>query len=365
MRTKILSNNTTVEYPDEISFCFNPVVINIKGGSWNSILVKITDLVSGKANSETREFFSGACYFDVSPYAQGAFDLINFNKVDYSVNGSTDANVGRNFSIEVDLYSGGSIGDSIQFNTFIIWGAMKVGERYNGDNVLTWFKNYPFSVGMYSAIGSVVIVSADGTKIKDVSVTGQQVNNIMLKGLDAVREIKFFLPGSSTAASVFDKTFDFTFRGLTNQSTTIICKVDESDCGVYMRWLDRHGFYRYWLFKRGDESRQVSNDGEFIRNNMADYSFVNGYHGGTGRKQRKAEETTLPICAPLVDTDTYDILYQMSLSPVVDMYAGKDVDGNPRWITVNVSVANYIKTRKYLQDFTATIILPETPIQSL
>ena len=78
-------------------------------------------------------------------------------------------------------------------------------------------------------------------------------------------------------------------------ATKITCKVDNSDCGIYLRWINRHGMWCYWLFMQGDETSQVSNDGEFIRNNMQDYSYKNGYHGGSGRKQRKMEETTLPV----------------------------------------------------------------------
>ena len=175
----------------------------------------------------------------------------------------------------------------------------------------------------------------------------------------------FYLPGSNTAASVFDHTFDFTFRGLLNMATKITCKVDNSDCGIYLRWINRHGMWCYWLFMQGNETSQVSNDGEFIRNNMQDYSYKNGYHGGSGRKQRKMEETTLPVCAPLIDSITYDFLYQMATSPVVDMFMGYDDNGNARWMAVNVSVGNFVKQRVSLQDFEANIILPETNVQSL
>ena len=116
---------------------------------------------------------------------------------------------------------------------------------------------------------------------------------------------------------------------------------------------------------KGNETSQVSNDGEFIRNNMQDYSYKNGYHGGSGRKQRKMEETTLPVCAPLIDSITYDFLYQMATSPVVDMFMGYDDNGNARWMAVNVSVGNFVKQRVSLQDFEANIILPETNVQSL
>ncbi|WP_321479763.1 hypothetical protein [uncultured Bacteroides sp.] len=358
---------TTIEYPDEIGFCFNPVVINLYGYAWSYIKVSITDVDSETLYTEKRQLFNTSCFFDLSPYAQGMFDLLNFSKVDYTLNGSQDSKTGRLFSVEVDMYKADDrLGNSFQFNTFIIWGAMKVGEQYNGIRTLTWFKKFPFSVGMYCAAASNIKVYVDSVLQENtIATTARKVWNLMLKGLSAESELIFELPASGESASVWDNTFDFTFKGLLNTASHVRLNVDETESGVYLRWINRHGFYCYWLFQSGDESRQVSNDGEFIRNNMVDYSYVNGYHGGSGRKQRKTENNTLPVCAPLVDSDTYDFLFQLALSPVVDMYAGDDSEGVPQWKGVNVSVATFMKTKATLQDFIATIILPETSVQSL
>ena len=67
----------------------------------------------------------------------------------------------------------------------------------------------------------------------------------------------------------------------------------------------------------------------------------------------------------IVDSDTYNFLFQLAMSPVVDMYMGKDSDKKDRWQGVNVAVETFNKTRAVLQDFIATIILPETRVQSL
>lgn len=359
-------NGATVEYPDKISFCFNPVVINVSGYTGSSIGMAVIDTQTGSSHTEKREMFSSGCFFDASFFMQSAFDSVDFNKVDYSISGAQDSKLGRLFSVELDFYDmDGSLDNSFQFDVFIIWGAMKVGERYNGDRVLSWFKNFPFSVGMYTAGEGTVNVIADGITLPSVALSERRVYNLMLKGINAENELIFNLPGSSTRASVFDNTFDFTFQALMNVSSSIKLLIDDCTDGIYLRWINRHGFYCYWLFKEGDEIRQVVNDGEFIRNNMQDYNYVDGYHGGSGRKQRKTEENTLPICAPFVDSDMYDFLFQIALSPVVDMYVGKDVNGFDGWKGVNVSVGSYNKTRANLQDFVATIILPETRVQSL
>lgn len=365
MRTHNIED-TTIEYPDVIGFCFNPVVINIYGHEWAWVEVTVTDVLTGTLHNEKRAMFKTACFFDISFYMQSAFDATEFGKIDYSQTTAQDSQLGRLFSVEVDMYSSDSeIGQSFQFDTFIIWGVMKVGERYNGDRVLTWFKNLPFTVGMYTAGSGEVSVIADGNVMPSIALSERRVYNLMLNGIDAENEVVLNLPGTSTGASVFDNTFDFTFQAMLNMAANVRLMVDECMDGIYLRWVNRHGFYCYWLFKRGDAQIVVSNDGEFIRNNMQDYSYKNGYHGGSGRKQRKTEENTLPVCAPLVDSDTYDFLFQLALSPVVDMYAGKDSNGTDRWMAVNISVGTYSKTRAVLQDFVAEIILPETRVQSL
>lgn len=359
-------SGTTVEYPDEISFCFNPVVINISGFDGASAVMAVIDTVTAVTYTEKRAMFGTSCFFDASFYMQSGFDAVDFKDVDYSEVGAKDSKVGKLFHVIVLLYAeDGSVSSDFQFDTFAIWGAMKIGERYNGDRVLTWFKNLPFTVGMYTAGVGSIQVSADGTSLPSIELTERKVYNISLSGYEANKELCLKLPASRIGANVFDNTFDFTFFALMNVESNVLLLVDDCTEGAYLRWINRHGFYSYWLFKPGDESKQVINDGEFIRNNMQDYNYVNGYHGGTGRKQRKTEENLLTVCAPLIDSDTYDFLFQLTLSPVVDMYAGKDSEGIDRWQGVNISVGAYNKTRAVLQDFVATIILPETKVQYL
>lgn len=364
MRTKTI-DDTTIEYPDEICFCFNPVVINIRGHAWARVQVMVIDADTSTLHQEIRNTFGGTCFFDISFYMQGAFDTGLPGEIDYSTAGAEDSRLGRKFTVQLVMYESDDDFESFAFDTFAIWGAMQVGERYNGDRTLTWFKNLPFTVGMYTAGAASVSVTADSVSKPAIALSARKVYNIKMKGLDASRELVLTLPPGTAGSSVFDHTFDYTFQALSNTGSTVRLLVNNCTEGVYLRWVSRHGYYCYWLFTRGDESKQVANDGEFIRNNMQDYNYVNGYHGGSGRKQRKTEENTLPVCAPLVDSDTYDFLFQLALSPLVDMYAGKDVNGDDRWLAVNVAVDTYSKTRAVLQDFTAGIILPETRVQSL
>ncbi len=354
-----------VEYPDVIGFAFNPCVINVSGSVWDSVEVKVTCIRTGESHSENREMFGSACFFDLQHYIQGSFDSVEFSKCKY-IDAADDTKLGALFDVEVSFWKDAAVVDSMSFQTFYVWGAMSVGERYNGDRVLTWFKHFPFTVGIYSGIGGTVRRFEDGVEAREVTIPSQGVWNVPVVGLDAVGELVLNLVGVEDIPSTFENTFDLTFRDIGNrEGFEVRCKVDESDEGVYLRWINRHGFYCYWLFAKGDESRKVANDGEFLRNNMTGYSIKNGYHGGTGRMQRKTGENSLPVCAPLVDSETFDFLFELATSPVVDMYMGTDDNGSPAWMRVNISVGTFTKTRKALQDFICTIVLPETRVQSL
>lgn len=355
-----------INYPDEIAFCFNPTVINITindSVSIGYIEMKTVD-ANGLTYSEKRAAFGKKCFFDQSAYLQSSFDKSDFNNVPGVVSKSP---VGVLISTTLTAYSpSGSLVDSFGFDTFAVWAAMQLGERYNGDRKLTWFKNFPQTAGIYTAAASDISITSDGVSAGAVNLPSRGVFSIPLDRWSASsnRGLSLYLPASS-GESTFDHTFDYTFQGLANTPVRVTYEVDDSTCGQYVRWINRHGFYDYYLFKEGDRSTQLTNEGEFLRNNMQGYNFANGYHGGTGVKQMKGEVQTMPVCAPLVDGETFDFLLQMAASPVVHLYCGKNSGGTPQWKAVNISVATFIKTRKNLQDFIATIILPETRLQSL
>lgn len=353
-----------IQYPDEVSFCFNPSVINVTA-SGNQTPGKVemkTVAEDGTTYTENRAMFGKRCFFDASAYLQSSFDKSNFNHVGSTVEKSP---VGMLFTITISLYgTSGNLIDSFGFDTFAVWGAMQLGERYNGDRNLTWFKNFPQTAGIYTASAAKLSVTPTGLSKVDVDLSSRGVWSVPLDQWSAASGLELLLPASA-GISTFDHTFDYTFQGLANKAVRITYTVDDSTCGQYIRWINRHGFYDYYLFKEGDKTTQITNEGEFLRNNMQDYNFVNGYHGGTGVKQMKGEVQNIPVCAPLVDSETYDFLLQITASPVVHLYCGKSPAGADQWKSVNMSVGSFVKSRKNLQDFIATIILPETRIQNL
>ena len=100
MRTHTI-DNTTIEYPDQIGFCFNPVIINILGGNYQSVTATVTDTTTATSDRENRATFGGSCFFDLSFYTQSYFD--EYREVDYKSIHAEDSKLGRLFSIELDM----------------------------------------------------------------------------------------------------------------------------------------------------------------------------------------------------------------------------------------------------------------------
>lgn len=185
---------------------------------------------------------------------------------------------------------------------------MRAGETWNARKTLTWFTNFPFSFGLYISEETSLLVYADGRVTnKHIDIEEQGIFEITSKVLKAGAKsysIKDY--NGKIQQATFDTTFDFTFYLKTSSKYTELAaiKTDNTEKGVYLRWVDRHGFYRYWLFTQGDESRAISSDTSFMRNNLGEYDdTIFGYLGANGRRQGYGREDTIPLCAPLVDRD--------------------------------------------------------------
>ena len=356
-------NGITIKYADAVGFAFLPCIIKASGSGVASIETTISR--ETKANTYSVEAFADNCIMDYREYVQALFDGISFGNLDYSRE-SQKSNLGATFNITVKVKnSEGSNIAIFSYTTFYVWGAMRAGETWNGRKKMTWFTHFPFSFGIYMSEADDLLVYADGRiTSKLIELAGQGIYEITSKVLKAGAKsysIKDY--GGKIQQATFDTTFDFTFYLKTSSSYTelAVIKADNTEKGIYLRWVDRHGFYRYWLFTQGDESRAISSDTSFVRNNLGEYDdTIFGYIGANGRRQGYSREDTIPLCAPLVDSETFDFLQDLTSSPVVDMYLGSN-----KWQSVTIKAGTYTKTTAELQDFVCNLVINNTQIQQL
>ena len=356
-------NGITIKYADAVGFAFLPCIIKASGSGVASIETTISR--ETKAHTYSVEAFADNCIMDYREYVQALFDGISFGNLDYSRE-SQKSNLGANFNITVKVKnSEGSNIAIFSYTTFYVWGAMRAGETWNGRKKLTWFTHFPFSFGIYMSEADDILVYADGRiTSKLIELAGQGIYEITSKVLKAGAKsysIKDY--GGKIQQATFDTTFDFTFYLKTSSKYTelAVINADNTEKGIYLRWVDRHGFYRYWLFTQGDESRAISSDTSFLRNNLGEYDdTIFGYLGANGRRQGYSREDTIPLCAPLVDSETFDFLQDLTSSPVVDMYLGSN-----KWQSVTIKAGTYTKTTAELQDFVCNLVINNTQIQQL
>ena len=356
-------NGITIKYADAVGFAFLPCIIKASGSGVSSIETTISR--ETKAHTYSVEAFADNCIMDYREYVQALFDGISFGNLDYSRE-SQKSNLGATFNITVKVKnSEGSNIAIFSYTTFYVWGAMRAGETWNGRKKLTWFTHFPFSFGIYMSEADDLLVYADGRiTSKLIELAGKGIYEITSKVLKAGAKsysIKDY--GGKIQQATFDTTFDFTFYLKTSSMYTELAaiKADNTEKGIYLRWVDRHGFYRYWLFTQGDESRAISSDTSFLRNNLGEYDdTIFGYLGANGRRQGYSREDTIPLCAPLVDSETFDFLQDLTSSPVVDMYLGSN-----KWQSVTIKAGTYTKTTAELQDFVCNLVINNTQIQQL
>jgi hypothetical protein len=165
---------------------------------------------------------------------------------------------------------------------------------------------------------------------------------------------------------MFDLTFYYTLDGTQVEKVRVRLVSENINEGIYLRWIDRHGFWNYYLFKEGNVTRNVASDGLWHRNDLGLWEPIYHWQQSTGRRQNLTRNDVLPVCAPLVDQETFDMLQDVTTSPCVDMYLGKDENDEPKWTAVTIEAGQYTKdVKKPEQDFIMNIVLPEIPIQQL
>lgn len=360
------TNNITIQYPDAVGFAFLPCIIKASGRnlSWIEVIIRC----GNKERAYNVEAFNGECITDFKTYVQAFFDGRINAGVDWTISYDVN-NLSQYIRVEVNAYDDrdGQLA-SIEFTTNVVWGAPRFGETWNGYKRLTWFTNYPFSFGMYlSKADTKLIIGYEGAPNKLLEIPNTNMTDFNAAILPSgARYWNIYDYDGEIQQGTFDNTFDLTFCLSAGGKQSLLLRIDRDDTesGIYLRWIDRHGFIRYWLFASGEETREIASDLSFIRNNLDDYLY--GYYGDNGRRQGYERTDSIKLCAPLVDRDTFDMLQDLASSPVVDMYLGGDwTQEEDEWMSVTIKAGSYTKSTACLQDFVCEMIINNINVQRL
>ena len=359
-------NNITIQYPDAVGFAFLPCIIKASGSnlSWIEVIIRYNNT----ERSYNVETLNDSCITDFKTYVQALFDGRIHAAYDWTIDYDSSV-LYLQVGIEVNAYDDRDEQlASFDFRTNMVWGAPKYWETWNGYKRLTWFTHYPFTFGIYlSKLNANILIGYEGVpnKIEKIPINGMVdfYAGILPSG---AKYWNIYDYDGEIQQGTFDNTFDLTFRLTTGGKQLLLLRIDRDDAesGIYLRWIDRHGFIRYWLFAAGDETREIASDLSFIRNNLEDYLY--GYYGDNGRRQGYERTDSIKLCAPLVDSDTFDMLQDLASSPVVDMYLGGDwTQEEDQWMSVTIKAGSYTKSTACLQDFVCEMIINNINVQRL
>ena len=360
------TNNITIQYPDAVGFAFLPCIIKASGSnlSWIEVIIRYNN-TELSYNVET---LNDSCITDFKTYVQALFDGRIHAAYDWTIDYDSSV-LYLQVGIEVNAYDDRDEQlASFDFRTNMVWGAPKYWETWNGYKRLTWFTHYPFTFGIYlSKLNANILIGYEGVpnKLLKIPINGMVdfYAGILPSG---AKYWNIYDYDGEIQQGTFDNSFDLTFSLTTGGKQSLLLRIDRDDTesGIYLRWIDRHGFIRYWLFAAWEETREIASDLSFIRNNLDDYLY--GYYGDNGRRQGYERTDSIKLCAPLVDSDTFDMLQDLASSPVVDMYLGGDwSQEEDQWMSVTIKAGSYTKSTACLQDFVCEMIINNINVQRL
>lgn len=322
-----------VRAPEFITFAFNPNIITVE--TEKSVTVEIGNV------SDTREAMNGVVEIDVSLYLQA---LVSKDERHVSV------------SVKLSTEDGSFI-----FGMLVVWGAISIGESWNEPQTVRWQKGKEFVFELYIPSDATVYVRYDGEQYVEMDVS--ELGNIAsidpsVLWPDAERQIVIRVQ-EGEIRGVFDYTFDHTFNGQ-DAGQTLLYRIEvlhDDDCGsVYLRWIDWHGWQRYWMFRRG-ERQDVVKAGDVIEEVRTAY----GRHYKHERIVGKEVSRRMSICAPLVDEQTFEMLTGLAKSMNVEMLMK-----NGEWLPVNIDGQSITRAAanvaRPLNDFECVMLLPEVMI---
>lgn len=355
----------TLVTDEGIGFAFMPCVAIAKGDGVKSLTLKITH--EGKEQQLNASAMNGVCYIDYREYIQALFSVEEIRNVDYSpAEGQqfkSKAMIDVTIDFDIEMTDGKHHNESDKLFSYV-WGSMRRGETWNGYKHIVWFKNYPFTFGVftYSKGGASRSGIFIDDEIFETSDAGMYELSPSLINIDALVFFtsKVRYKGRNAVVVYGDEPL---LKTITNQiigkPLAIIDIDDESDDGVYLRWIDRHGFFRYWLFNEEETSDSVTDDSDFFAVRRDDVLGKGYAHSGANRRL-SSRKRSVKVSAPLVDRDIFQMLVDMVSSPIVDCYI------NEAWESVTIEAGTYtMNPSDELQDFACNVIFTEDYLQRL
>ncbi len=124
--------------------------------------------------------------------------------------------------------------------------------------------------------------------------------------------------------------------------------------GIYLKWFNRFGSYNFYLFERYAEENIESSESELIYNNE-----FNNIYDSTGDYISSGKEGTSTIIAKAyIKTEEIEIFKDLLNSPSVQMYTERERNLEGEFINVSVEGSMSLYNKKYKNEISITITMP-------
>ena len=371
----------SLTYPDKIAFVFLPISFRVSKNGSNipkSMEVTLEDRASGKqAVVEIECAQDGTGIVDMREYVRDMFNPVNMADVDYE-GGEQDAGTGifLDVSITITMKDGQTfVPVDYQQDACIcaVYGAPKIDgkDTFNYGQHFKYWRGYPYSIGLYnwdlqSATYPSYIAFLQNNNFVgvgfDITRAGMLNQPILYDTFNGIRGTLTIAFEEINYGTTFDKQYGYATMknlGCIANPNDHFATMEIEECApkdpVYLRYLDRFGFLRYWLFERGDVSINVECVTSYNRNNfmMVD-SNGRGLFGGHNSYERK---DVVPLCANNLTREQWQTLADIHTSPFVEMLADKT---DEQWLEVTIAPGSYTCDRKKeRQEMIVNMILPK------
>ena len=322
MRQHTSANEGTIRYPEEIAFAFNPSPLLINGSSGQYITATMTD--GTHTHAERRIVFATNCQFDLSALARAI--LSEIEKEEPSVSQTTDTKHTISVVVSVETYISANNIITFTFQSTYVFGLLRHGEEFNTIRHRTYWRSYPFTLGVFAEAGNSVALIIDGSAQSLQTFQDTGIYELPVDTLGVTESLIVQDNIGQISATTFPVVFDLSFSAIDGDEIVdrITLEVSEEECpkALYLRWLDNQGSYCYWLFSWLGDSDVSEVTEDILRNDMNHYAEAVGYQGWYGHREKRASTMTKQAGASMVDADTFAFLRTLLTSPRVDRYIG-------------------------------------------
>lgn len=364
MRTFTI-DSVSVSAPDTFQFAFGTIPLLCEWTSSGVKSVSVDLSSSGKAYTDTRTpvLRSGKyyCLFDIAAYVRAAM-----SDDPQPFYGSGFSNMTRSFTYSVTIsYTGGTSTMSNSYTFTAVWGACNTDEVFNQDCEVHYWQGFPSVITAYMATTSSgssnsTITRTTGNNTSTQTIHGTGIRFLAINNSTYGVSDKIEIVSPLTTKYYLDPDNGVVAYDVDEKHKTINIVKHEGVCdGVFLRWVDKFGLARYWVFRRGRDQYAVANESSSLRSEI-EYGAANGYNSTGVIVEQKAAARKIVVGYPNATKSEIDILLTLLSSPYVEMLL--PFGGYAR-VTIQAGTATF--NQASLQEFSCTIILPNEEIQSL